>query len=72
MIDTTLAARTARYIAQHLVAMRYLVATDPEGYELALALARAAGPDVDALLRERLDPLVERSIEVGQSPPQGW
>jgi hypothetical protein len=72
MIDTTLAARAAEYISGHLVAMRYLVGTDPEGYELALSLAGAAGPDVDQAVRERLGPLVERSIDVGQSPPEGW
>jgi hypothetical protein len=72
MIDTTLAARAAGYIAGNLIGRQLLVATDREGYELALSLAAAAGPDVDQAVRERLGPLVEHSIEVGQEPPEGW
>jgi hypothetical protein len=72
MLEARLAARAADYVSGHLVAMRYLVGTDPEGYTLALALARVAGPDVAQLVRERLRPLVDRSIDVGQQPPEGW
>jgi hypothetical protein len=67
-----LASRAAFYIANHLVGMRYLVGTDPEGYELALRLAARSGPYTVQAIRDLLGPLVEDSVKVGQDPPHGW
>jgi hypothetical protein len=67
-----LAGRAAFYIANYLTDHRLLVATDRDGYNLALELAAYAGPAFERVVRAQLGPLVERSIDVGQEPPEGW
>lgn len=69
---TDLYQDAAYYIANHLIYQRLLVGTDPQGYELALGLARRAGAMIEADVRDRLAPLVERSMKAGQQPPSGW